>query len=136
MLLKECKRCGRYINYGSAYCPECKQVVHKEKEASKDISKRLRSRRYNRQRDPKYQRFYRSADWRKVSLRYTQEKGYRCEQCGTVATQVHHRQPIQTDDGWDRRFDLNNLELLCTACHNLRHDRFKSGKGRGGQKSF
>ena len=60
-----------------------------------------------------------------LSARYTQDKGYKCEVCGAMATQVHHKKAIQNPDGWDRRLDYNNLELLCTRCHNARHDRFK-----------
>ena len=47
---------------------------------------------------------------------------------GKFATQVHHKQAIQTPQGWDRRLDYNNLELLCTQCHNDRHNRFKKKK--------
>lgn len=125
MLLKPCSRCGNLIPYGSAYCSKCKPIVEAEREES-----RLKSnRKYNKtKRDPKYIRFYNSVEWRTLSAKYTQDKGYKCEACGSMATQVHHKQPIQTPQGWERRLDYDNLELLCTACHNARHDRFKKRK--------
>ena len=126
MLLKACRRCGNLIPYGHDYCKHCQPIIDRQKEEAKKES----NRRYNKTRDPKYIRFYNSSEWRVLSARYTQDKGYRCEQCGAMATQVHHKIPIQTADGWARRLDYGNLELLCTQCHNERHDRFKRRKKR------
>lgn len=128
MLLKSCNRCGNLIPYGSAYCTKCTPIVEEEREARRSEAKRESDKRYNKTRDPKYIRFYNSIDWRMLSAKYTQDKGYRCEACRSMATQVHHIKPIQTPDGWFLRLDYNNLELLCTKCHNDRHDRFKRRK--------
>lgn len=125
MLLKACNRCGNLIPYGSTYCKECTPIVEAERETRLQESRLKSNRAYNKRRDPKYVRFYNSLDWRTLSAKYTQDKGYRCEVCGAMATQVHHKKPIQTPDGWELRLDYNNLELLCTRCHNERHDRFK-----------
>lgn len=120
MLLKACNRCGNLIPYGSAYCSKCIPDV----EVRRIVCKRESDKRYNKKRDPKYVRFYGGVEWRTLSAKYTQDKCYKCELCGAVATQVHHIQAIQTPDGWERRLDYTNLELLCTRCHNDRHDRF------------
>lgn len=125
MLLKACNRCGNLIPYGSPYCKECTPIVEAEREARRLEAKREGDKRYNKTRDPKYVRFYNSVDWRTLSAKYTQDKAYRCEECKAMATQVHHKQAIQTPEGWELRLDYNNLELLCTKCHNDRHDRFK-----------
>ena len=125
MLLKSCGRCGKLIPYGISYCSECRPIVEAEREARRLESKHESDRRYNKTRDPKYVRFYNSVEWRTLSAKYTQDKGYKCERCGKFATQVHHKQAIQTPQGWDRRLDYTNLELLCTQCHNDRHNRFK-----------
>ena len=125
MLLKSCNRCGNLIPYGSAYCSECAPIVQAEREARMAESKKESNKRYNKTRDPKYVRFYNGVEWRMLSARYTQDKGYKCEVCGAMATQVQHKKAIQNPEGWDRRLDYNNLELLCTRCHNARHDRFK-----------
>lgn len=124
MLLKACNRCGNLIPYGTPYCKECTPIVEAEREALRLEG----NRRYNKTRDPKYLRFYNSLDWRTLSSKYTQDKGYRCEECGKIATQVHHKKAIQTPEGWELRLDYNNLELLCTVCHNKRHDRFVKRK--------
>lgn len=128
MLLKSCGRCGKLIPYGLTYCSKCRPIVEAEREAKRLESKRESDRRYNKTRDPKYVRFYNSVEWRTLSAKYTQDKGYKCERCGKFATQVHHKQAIQTPQGWDRRLDYSNLELLCTKCHNDRHNRFKKKK--------
>ena len=125
MLLKACNRCGNLIPYGSAYCKTCTPIVEAEREERMRESKLRSNRAYNKRRDPKYIRFYNSVDWRTLSAKYTQDRGYRCEECGVMATQVHHIKPIQTPEGWELRLDYNNLELLCTSCHNARHERFK-----------
>lgn len=125
MLLKSCGRCGNLIPYGLSYCSVCKPIVEAEIEARRIESKRASNRRYNKTRDPKYIRFYNSIEWRTLSAKYMQDKQYRCEQCRAMATQVHHIKAIQTDEGWELRLDYNNLELLCTQCHNDRHNRFR-----------
>ena len=128
MLLKPCNRCGLLIPYGVAYCKECEPIVKAEREARQQELKKESNKRYNKKRDPKYIRFYNSKEWRTLAERYTQDKGYRCERCGDIATQVHHKKVIQTPEGWEKRLDYDNLELLCTRCHNERHNRFKKRK--------
>jgi 5-methylcytosine-specific restriction endonuclease McrA len=128
MLLKSCGRCGNLIPYGSTYCSTCKPIVEGEREARLSESRRKSNRRYNKTRDPKYTRFYNSIEWRTLSAKYLQDKGYRCSKCRDMATQVHHVKPIQTPDGWELRLDYDNLELLCTTCHNKEHNRFVKGK--------
>ena len=123
--MKSCNRCGNLIPYGSVYCDTCKPIVEAEREARIHVSKLESNKRYNKTRDPKYARFYNGVDWRTLSAKYTQDKGYRCEKCGAIATEVHHVKAIQTPEGWELRLDPDNLELLCKACHNERHERFK-----------
>lgn len=125
MLLKSCNRCGNLIKYGSAYCSKCAPTVEEERKERHKESTDKANKRYNKKRDPKYLRFYNSIEWRTLSAKYSQDKGYRCEVCGAMATQVHHKQAIQTDIGWELRLDYDNLELLCVKCHNERHERFK-----------
>ena len=128
MLLKSCNRCGNLIPFGSPYCTECTPVVEAEREKRLQESRLKSNKEYNKKRDPKYVRFYNSADWRTLSALYAQDKGYRCEECKEIATQVHHKKAIQSSEGWELRLDYRNLELLCTRCHNERHDRFVKRK--------
>lgn len=124
MLLKPCNRCGNLIPFGSPYCKECTPIVEAEREARLAESRKESNKRYNKTRDPKYVRFYNGIEWRTLSAKYTQDKGYRCEVCRAMATQVHHKKAIQTPEGWELRLDYNNLKLLCTRCHNEEHERF------------
>ena len=120
MLLKPCNRCGRLMPYGSSYCETCTPIVEEYREAQRLEA----NRQYNKKRDPKYLRFYNSIDWKTLSLKYLADKGYRCEECRTIATDVHHKIFIQTPEGWELRLDYDNLEALCKTCHNKRHNRF------------
>ena len=131
MLLKSCGRCGNLIPYGSTYCSTCTPIVEAEREARRLEAKREGDKRYNKTRDPKYLRFYNSADWRTLSAKYAQDKGYRCEECKAIATQVHHKKAIQTPEGWELRLDHDNLQSLCIGCHNEKHERFKKRRPRG-----
>lgn len=125
MLLKGCPRCGNLIPYGMAYCDKCTPIVEAERQAYIERSKKAANKRYNRTRDPKYIQFYNSKDWRILSAKYTQDHEYKCELCGKIATEVHHIEPIQSEIGWRKRLDYDNLELLCVDCHNKRHNRFR-----------
>lgn len=125
MLLKECRRCGRLIPYGAPYCKECTPIIEAEREARLQESRLKANRRYNKTRDPKYIKFYRSVEWRTLSRKRLQDDGYRCVKCGAIASEVDHIKPIQTPDGWDHRLDYDNTQSLCLNCHNLKHDRFK-----------
>lgn len=128
-LLKPCPRCKRMIPYGWAYCPECAPIAAAEREEAREHrAEKLRqkyNKRYNARRDPKYMTFYRSKAWRQTSKAKLQAVGYQCEGklpgCQGIACEVHHRQAIQTPEGWDKRLDWENLEALCTSCHNGRH---------------
>ena len=125
MLLKSCNRCGNLMPFGKSYCSTCAPIAEAEREARMIESRKESNKRYNQTRDQKYVRFYNSIEWRMLSAKYTQDRGYKCECCGVMATQVHHIKPIQTNDGWQLRLDYDNLKLLCTQCHNDAHDRFQ-----------
>ena len=129
MILKLCARCKRPTVYPARYCSSCAQVVMREREA-RDAEQRSESmQRYNRKRNPKYSRFYHSDQWRGLSAWYLTRHPY-CEECGEIAVEVHHVVPIQTEEGWNRRFDVTNLRALCLKCHNEKHERFQKRNKR------
>ncbi len=84
-----------------------------------------------KQYDEKTRKFYNSTTWRK--LRQTVNMKYHglCAEClehddvvkGDV---VHHIIEIKQD--WEKRFDIDNLILLCHACHAKKHTE------KGGRK--
>jgi 5-methylcytosine-specific restriction endonuclease McrA len=132
--LKPCPRCKKLIPNGAAYCPECRpqaEADRAEAQARKtDYLRKKYNRKYNARRDPKYTAFYNSPDWRKTSRAKLQSVSYECqarlEGCQRIACEVHHVEAIQTPKGWDRRLEWENLEALCTSCHNGRHpEKFK-----------
>ena len=125
MILKPCPRCKRMMPYGPAYCKDCSLLVQAELEEIKERNLKKKMQMYNGRRNPKYLAFYRSKDWKLQSRAKLESVQYKCEarlsSCQTYAVEVHHIIPIQTPEGWDKRLEWENLEAVCTACHNLRH---------------
>ncbi len=123
MKLKLCNRCKKIIDHSEKYCSKCLAIVTKEKEESKIAT----TSRYNKTRDPKYKQFYNSNSWKILKEKKLQDEQYRCEynKCLKLATDVHHKKLIQTEEGWLLRLDYDNLECLCIEHHNKRHNRFQ-----------
>lgn len=134
MLLKQCNKCGKPCAYPASYCPKCLPGVLEGRAIREAEAKARGDRLYNSRRDPKYKQFYRSKQWRMLSSRYMQDRGWMCEECRGLAVEVHHMQPIQTPEGWERRFDVTNLKAVCVDCHNKEHKRFQRKEGRRSQK--
>lgn len=139
-VLKPCPRCRKMIPCGWSYCPECKPIAEAERAAAQEHrAEQLRkkyNRKYNARRDPKYVTFYRSKAWKATSKAKLQSVDYRCEAqlkgCQGIACEVHHIKPVQTPEGWDKRLEWENLEALCTSCHNGRHpEKFKKQRDDG-----
>ena len=124
MLLKACAKCGVLIPYGRKWCDKCTSSIENDNFLGRGRSSRLEAqKKYNKTRDPKYSQFYNSKAWRTLSRKRIQDDGYKCVKCGKIASEVDHIIPIQTPDGWERRFDFDNLQSLCVRCHNLKHGR-------------
>lgn len=71
-------------------------------------------------------RFYKSKAWfiaRNIKTNATLGK---CERCGAVGEEVHHKTRLTVDNVNDTNISLNqdNLEFLCKKCHNAEHKRF------------
>jgi predicted HNH restriction endonuclease len=96
-----------------------------ELEQIRERNAQRKAQQYNRRRDPKYRSFYASTAWKAQSRARLQACGYRCEAklegCQGLAVEVHHIKPIQTPEGWEQRLTWENLEAVCTSCHNGRH---------------
>ena len=125
MLLKPCSRCKALISYPNVHCAACKPIAEQERQEMFQKKRMKWNARYNQKRDPKYTRFYASTDWKRLSKAKMQDAGYRCEECGAIAVEVHHVDPIQTESGWERRLEWTNLRALCLNCHNKAHGRFQ-----------
>lgn len=123
-MLKLCRRCGAMVKYPETYCERCKGTAASEQ--------REQARRYDRKRNPQHRQFYNSKVWKTLSAKKMQDAGYRCENCGELATEVHHVETL--DESWGRRMDYSNLKALCHRCHDEVHGRF-CVRGGGGRKS-
>lgn len=141
-LLKPCRKCGTLIPHGVARCPSCEEKFQSELAARKARANRKYNKAYNAKRNPKYKRFYNSKEWQGLSAKVISDHHFRCDWCGRklgslredgsiVRLEIDHIEPIQSDEGWLKRFDEKNLRCLCTQCHNERHQRFQPrGVGR------
>lgn len=127
MAVHPCLMCKRLIPVGITYCDSCRPEAEARAAAAVERKRKHYNRTYNKRRDPKYLTFYRSKEWRLLSRTYLQAAGYACEAglagCSKVAVEVHHTKPIQTEEGWALRLEWDNLEAVCTNCHNGRHQR-------------
>ncbi|WCJ49031.1 HNH endonuclease [Lactiplantibacillus plantarum] len=70
--------------------------------------------------ESKYQQFYKSSAWRKLSRRFLESNPVcvQCYQDGVIrkADVVDH--VIEIKDDWSRRLDESNLQPLCYRHHN------------------
>lgn len=104
--------CHTLVDYDQRYCSK-----HKH-----ELNVKTYHRRHYGQHEGKYQQFYKTTAWRKLS-HITLERQPVCVSClrrGIVkkGDLVDHIQPIRTKEGWQRRLDPSNLQVLCIACHN------------------
>lgn len=123
MRLKPCTRCKRLIpvRTGVSLCRECEAKRLESRRQRRDYKSEYANR--SQTEDKRFRQFYRSKEWHLTSRQYAVKAGHRCEECGGIGTDVHHIVPVQCDEGWKRRFDFDNLKLLCVRCHNEAHGR-------------
>ena len=59
--------------------------------------------------------FYSTPAWREFRRKILNERGWKCEQCGSRGElHVHHVKPVANDGSV---FDSNNLLVSCRSCH-------------------
>lgn len=70
--------------------------------------------------------FYKSETWKLAREIKIRKVDCRCERCGGIGIEVHHRHRLTVDNVEDTSISINpdNLELLCKDCHNKEHRRF------------
>lgn len=74
--------------------------------------------------------FYNSKEWKKCRKGYIKSVGGLCERClakgkYVPGEEVHHKIPLTQENIDDPNVTLNwdNLELLCSSCHSIEHNR-------------
>lgn len=78
-------------------------------------------------------KFYNSKAWIRCRNSYRQSKHYICERCGKPGDEVHHKEYLTPDNINDPEITLSwdYLELLCSSCHSIEHNRSKEPVTRG-----
>lgn len=69
-------------------------------------------------------KFYQSTAWKRVRRLKRQLSRGVCEECGRAGWEVHHKTPLTLAniDNPNISMGMDNLELLCTSCHNARRE--------------
>lgn len=69
--------------------------------------------------------FYKSKAWLECRAAYIQSVFGLCERCGSPGVEVHHVIYLTPDNINDPYITLSfeNLELLCSSCHSIEHNR-------------
>lgn len=124
-----CPRCGKLIAVGIRYCEACRPMAEQQREEAIAASRR----KYERSRDPKFVRFYKSAVWRRTSaakLNMQRECEAGLDGCEKIACEVHHIKPLRTDEGWRERLEWGNLMSVCVRCHNKLDGKWGKNTGK------
>ena len=84
--------------------------------------------------DTNYKKLIQSKRWMQVRNKFIREHPI-CERCGKLATEVHHRVPLNRfrNDPFKMEqmaFDEDNLQSLCHVCHRQAHVELDSYKNR------
>lgn len=88
---------------------------------------------YNQKRNrenKEYVSFYKTTAWRHTREQVLLRDYSTCVRCGLEGNIVDHI--IPSEDDWEDRLNIDNLETLCQRCHNLKTKRewIKKHKGR------
>ena len=110
--------CANLVQSGEGYCDTHKKRRHSEYNAHK--------------RDELSKSFYGGRQWRRVSKMQLQREPF-CADCMPVgfyilAEVADHIIPIRNGGA---RYDFDNLQSLCKACHNRK--TFNENRGMGGE---
>ncbi|MDN7145346.1 HNH endonuclease [Liquorilactobacillus mali] len=112
--MKQCNHagCRTLVPFNERYCVKHKQALNKY---------RYNKRMYNSD-ESKYQQFYKSTAWRRLSRRFLENNPIcvKCYEDGVIrkADVVDHVQEVK--DNWSRRLDESNLQALCNSHHNTK----------------
>ncbi len=69
-------------------------------------------------------KFYNSKQWQNCRTAFILSKDGICERCGAPNSKLVHHKTLLTESNIncpETTLSFDNLELLCSACHNLEH---------------
>jgi hypothetical protein len=133
--LRECRDCGelfslfsktknqakQQIEYGVS-CPVCETVREARKEENDEqwrMQSESRQKRLIELRTMPYSEYLRTPEWKALRTQKLKQVGFACEFCSSrINLNVHHR--TYERRGYER---LNDLRVLCNACHSKLHDK-------------
>ena len=131
--------CMTLIPYDQRYCEKHEYRKPIDQADSKErhrINKATSRRRITSKHEGKYQRFYRSAAWKKLSHHWLMMHPLcvACEARGIYrkGDLVDHITELRDD--WSKRLDPSNLQTLCYACHNRKTWREKRRRQKHNEK--
>ena len=131
--------CMTLIPYDQRYCEKHEYRKPIDQADSKErhrINKATYRRRITSKHEGKYQRFYRSAAWKKLSHHWLMMHPLcvACEARGIYrkGDLVDHITELRDD--WSKRLDPSNLQTLCYACHNRKTWREKQRRQKHNEK--
>lgn len=131
--------CMTLIPYDQRYCEKHEYRKPIDQADSKErhrINKATYRRRITSKHEGKYQRFYRSAAWKKLSHHWLMMHPLcvACEARGIYrkGDLVDHITELRDD--WSKRLDPSNLQTLCYACHNRKTWREKRRRQKHNEK--
>ena len=132
--------CTTLIPYDQRYCSKHeyhKPIDQADNQERHKINQMIYYKRINSQHEGKYQHFYRSSAWKKLSHRWLMMHPL----CATWEARGIYRKGdlvdhiVELRDDWSKRLDPNNLQTLCYACHNRKTWREKQKRaGKHEQK--
>lgn len=125
--LHECNypSCSRLIPYDQRYCSKHqyhKPIDYADSQERHRLNAATYQRRITSKHEGKYQRFYRSTQWKHLSHRWFMLHPF-CAKC--MANGIYRKGDVvdhivELRDDWSRRLDKTNLQTLCYACHNTK----------------
>lgn len=115
--------CMKLIPYDQRYCSKHeyrKPIDLADKQERHQINKAIYHKRITSKHEGKYQRFYRSTEWKKLSHRWLMMHPLcvSCEARGIYRKGDLVDHIVELRDDWTKRLDPDNLETMCISCHN------------------
>lgn len=126
--MKQCNHagCRQLVPYDVRYCDKHQHTTNAE-----TYHKRMYG-----EHEGRYQHFYKSSQWRKLSRRFLENNPI-CVQCyqeGVIrkADVVDH--VVELRDDWSRRLDESNLQPLCYRHHNIKSRKVREQREKKANK--